>query len=209
MSECKRSSSFGQTLRADDSPVSQPVVPACGTQRPSTRVQGISNDLQRMSRWLPQILQSCDRKSCRILIFLTWPAKHGVTRGKPRPIRSPALRLAVSGVAAVDSERQSLIQEAITAGGGWKIANQGNIERCLKLKELWSNAVHRRYAPSWLSGGLSPLEQHPLLTGFALPCLRTRISSICGRGGRRETGVGGNRREYLHDRRPHLEGSEC
>jgi hypothetical protein len=168
-------------------------MPACGTQHSSTRVQGNSNDLQRMS------------KSCRILIFLAGPGKHGVTRGDA--IRSPALRLAVSRAAAVDSERQWPIQEAITAGGGWKTANQGNIERWWKLKELWSNAVRRHYVPSWPSGGLSPLEQHPLLTGFALPRLRTRISSICGRGGRRD-GVGGNRGEYSHDRRPHLEGSE-
>jgi hypothetical protein len=34
----------------------------------------------------------------------------------------------------------------------------------------------------------------------ALPRLRTRISSICGRSGRRD-GVGGNRWEYSHDRR--------
>jgi hypothetical protein len=55
-------------------------------------------------------------KSCRILILLARPGKHRVTRGEPRPIWSPALRFAVSRVAAVDSERQSLIQEAITAG---------------------------------------------------------------------------------------------
>jgi hypothetical protein len=91
-------------------------------------------------------------KSCWILIFLAGPGKHRVTRNEPRPIRSPALRLAVSRVAAVDSERQSLIQEAITTGDGRKTANQGNIDRCLKSEDLWSNAAHRRYAPSWPSG---------------------------------------------------------
>jgi hypothetical protein len=141
MSECKRSSSFGQTLRADNSPVWQSVVPACGTQHPSTRVQGNTNDLQRMS------------KSCRILIFLAGPRKHRVTRGEPRPIRSPALRLIVSRLAAVNSGRQSLIQKAITAGGGWKTAHKSNIERCLKL-ELWSNAVHRRTGPLLCSPAL-------------------------------------------------------
>jgi hypothetical protein len=64
---------------------------------PEHQSSGIYNDLQRMS------------KSCRILMFLAGPGKHRVTRGEPRPIRSPALRLAVSRVAAVDSERQSLI----------------------------------------------------------------------------------------------------
>lgn len=46
----KRSSSIGQTVRADQSAVSQPVVPACGTWRPSTSVQDISND-RPVVRW--------------------------------------------------------------------------------------------------------------------------------------------------------------
>jgi hypothetical protein len=150
--------------------VSQPVGSARGTWHLSTRVQGIYNDLQRMSRGLPQIGQSCDLKARRI--FLTGPAKHGVAGGDV--IRSPASRLTVSRVAAVNSERQSLIWKAITARGGWETPHKRNIERCLKL-ELWSNAVHRRTAPSSPSGSLSPLEQHPLLTGFALPRLRTRM----------------------------------
>jgi hypothetical protein len=91
-------------------------------------------------RWLPQILQPCDLKSCRI--FLRGLAKHRVTGGDA--IRWPALRLTVSRVAVVNSERQSLIQKALTAGGGWKTAHKGNIEQCLKLKEFWSNAAHRR-----------------------------------------------------------------
>ena len=70
--------------------------------------------------------------------------KHGDTRNEPYAIRSPALWFTVSGAAAVNSERKSLIQEALTAGAGRGTANKGNIGKYLRLNKLSSNAVHRR-----------------------------------------------------------------
>lgn len=114
-------------------------------------------NLRSTSRGPRHFIQWCDLNRPS----LANPVKYGATRDDPNAIRSSALSLAFSGVAAVNSEGQLLIQTASTreelgAGG---TANMSITGKYLGVEEPWSNEVYCRQASSGSSGGLGPLEQ--------------------------------------------------